>query len=151
MHLHAYHALMVRFLDAPLNHSLVRALRRVPDFSSVEDKMLLRIVGASVNLFWPKGARIFEAGSESEGLYIVLSGEVRIVDEDGTAVATIGPGDYFGELSLLAQATHSKTAEALSDCELMVLPKHSFDAMLEAYPEVAEQVYKKREQRQVLT
>ncbi|MDQ4059141.1 MAG: cyclic nucleotide-binding domain-containing protein [Actinomycetota bacterium] len=140
---------MVRFLDAPINHSLVRALRRVPDFSAADDQVLLRIVGASANLAWPKGSLIFEADSPSEALYIVLSGEVRIFEgngEGGADVARIGPGDFFGELSLLRQELHSKSAQALSDCELMVLPKKSFTALLEADPEIDRQVREKRAQ-----
>lgn len=133
---------MVRFLDAPLNHSLVRALRRVPDFAPLDDKVLLRIVGASTNLFWPKGEVVFEMGHPSEGLYVVLSGEVRIFDGEGAEVARIGSGEYFGELSLLSRATHSKTAEATADCELMVVPADSFGGLLDADEELAEQIRK---------
>jgi len=64
----------------PLKHSLVRALRRVPDFSSLDDGILLKVVGASANLFWPAGSIVFERGSPSEALYIVLGGSVRISD-----------------------------------------------------------------------
>jgi CRP/FNR family cyclic AMP-dependent transcriptional regulator len=130
----------------PLNHSLVRALRRVPDFAAFDDVLLLKIVGASTNLFWPAQALIFEEGEPSEALYIVLSGRVRILDggRDAEVIGEIHPGDYFGELSLLRNSRHTKTAIAVEDCEIMVLPKLYFEALLAADSDLAEQVRTKR-------
>ncbi|MFN2490399.1 MAG: cyclic nucleotide-binding domain-containing protein [Actinomycetota bacterium] len=130
----------------PLNHSLVRALRRVPDFSALDDGILLKVVGASVNLFWPGGATVFEQGSSSEALYILLGGRVRIADGSVEAddLAQISPGDYFGELSLLSNSMHTKSAQAIEDSEIMVLPKSSFEALLRTDEELAEQVRGKR-------
>src|SRR6266498_1148217 len=85
---------------APVTHSLVKALRTVPDFAALDDHALLKVVGASTNLFWPKGEVIFEKDSESEGLYIILSGEVRIFEVQRgreEEVSRIGPGNSFGE------------------------------------------------------
>jgi CRP/FNR family cyclic AMP-dependent transcriptional regulator len=121
-------------VTASISHSLVKALRNVHDFASLEDRELLGIVGASTNLAWPAGARIFEKGSESEALYIILSGTVRVYDEeDGRQVeiSRIGPGDSFGELSIMLRTTHTKVAEAVEDTELMVVPKESFEELLE--------------------
>jgi CRP-like cAMP-binding protein len=133
-------------LRSPIRHSLVRALRRVPDFSSLDDSLLLRIVGASSNLFWPAGAPVFEADTPSEALYIVLSGRVSIRDggPDAEVIGIIEPGDYFGELSLLSNSQHSKTAAAEQDCEILVLPKRSFEALLEVDEDLAAHVRNKR-------
>ena len=129
----------------PLNHSLVRALRRVPDFSALDDPLLLKIVGASSNLHWSAGSPVFERGSPSEALYIVLSGCVGITDGalDDAELARIEPGDYFGELSLMRNSKHTKSAQALEQCELLVLPRKSFEALMEADSDLAEQVRSK--------
>src|SRR6266702_6415527 len=113
-------------------HSLVKALRSVPDFSGLDDHTLLQIAGGSMNLFWSAGSTIFEAGMPSEALYVVLAGEVRIVDPAGgdVYVSRVGPGASFGELSLLLATTHSKRAEAVEDTELLVLPRDSFEEVL---------------------
>ena len=130
----------------PLRHSLVRTLRRVPVFSTLSDTILLKVVGASANLFWPAGSTVFETGTPSEGLYILLGGRVRITDGPGTSddIAQIGPGDYFGELSLLRNSKHTKTAQAIEDSEILVLPKQSFEALLETDPDLDEQVRARR-------
>lgn len=128
-------------MEERITHSLVKALRSVPDFASLSDQELLDIVGASTNLAWSEGATIFEKGSPSEALYIVLSGRVRIsdlVDGKRVDVATVGPGASFGELSLLLRTTHSKEALAEEDTELMVVPKEWFQGLLEAKPDLAE-------------
>jgi hypothetical protein len=51
---------------AQITHSLVKALRAVPDFETLDDHTLLGIVGASVNLSWPAGSVVFEKGAPSE-------------------------------------------------------------------------------------
>jgi CRP-like cAMP-binding protein len=91
-------------------------------------------------MVWRSGAPIFEEGEPAEALYIILSGSVRIVEEGDREVARLGPGDFFGELSLLLHTTHSKRAEASEDSELMVVPKRPFEALLAEDPELAKAV-----------
>lgn len=129
-----------------MHHSLVTALRAVPAFGSFEDHDLLELVGTSANLCWPAGSTVFESGSEAEALYIVLSGRVRI-SENGSDVAEIEPGHFFGELSLLMHTTHTRTAATVEDSELMVLPKVSFQALLARNKEVAAHFRRTAEER----
>jgi CRP-like cAMP-binding protein len=125
----------------PLNHSLVRALRRVPAFAAIDDRLLLKVVGASANLFWSAGSVIFDAGSPSEALYVVLAGRVTIRNETGESdVAEIATGEYFGEISLLRNSRHTRSAHALEDCEVLVLPKRSFEALMESNADLADEV-----------
>lgn len=133
-----------------VTHSLVKALRVVPAFATLDDDTLLRVVGASANLFWSADSCVFEKGSPGDALYIVLSGEVAIIDiVDGERVeiARIGPGDFFGEMSLLMHTSHSKHVRTVDDTELMVLPKESLQDLLEANPELADHFRRKVEER----
>ena len=129
-----------------MHHSLVTALRAVPVFESFEEHDLLELVGTSANLCWPAGSTVFEAGAEAEALYIVLSGRVRI-SQDEREVAEIGPGHFFGELSLLMHTMHTRTATTLEDSELMVLPKVSFQDLLARNKEVAAHFRRTAEER----
>jgi CRP-like cAMP-binding protein len=137
-------------LEERISHSLVKALRSVPDFASLSDHELLDIVGASTNLAWPAGSTVFRKGSPSEALYVVLSGSVRIsdvVDGQRVEVAQVGPGASFGELSLLLDTTHSKEAVAGEATELMVVPKEWFQGLLKAQPDLAEHFRRRLEER----
>lgn len=137
-------------MERPITHSLVKALRGVPGFDLLDDRSLLKIVGASVNLAYPARTLVFEKGSPGEALYVVLSGQVRIFDPDENGdldIARTRPGDYFGEMSLLLTATHTKSVQAVEDSELLVLDKDSFRRLLAGYPELAEAVHKRLEER----
>lgn len=141
-------------MTRPITHSLVKALRQVPGFDLLTDRDLLRIVGASVNLSWPAGAMIFEKGSPGEALFVVLSGEVRIFDVINGAefeIARTGPGNFFGEMSLMLDTTHTKYAQAVEDSELLVLMKDAFRRLLEMHEDLAAAAHKRLEQRQADT
>ena len=126
-------------MGRPVSHSLVKALRAVPDFAALDDSTLLRLVGASANLFWPAGSLVFEPGSPADGLYVVLSGRVQVFDlVDGAelAVSAFGPGGFFGEHSMLLDTDHSKHARATEDTELMLVPRESFQALMTDNPDL---------------
>jgi CRP/FNR family transcriptional regulator, cyclic AMP receptor protein len=126
-----------------ISHSLVAALARVPLFADLDDRALLDLVGAACNFCWHEGSVVFEEGSDAEALFVVISGSVQIVDvDDGREVeiASAGPGQFFGEHSLLLRRTHSKRAVAREDTELMVLSKQQFDDLLAERPALEAQI-----------
>jgi CRP-like cAMP-binding protein len=130
-----------------VSHTLVRALGRVPAFADLEETTLCDVVGASSNLVWRAGAVIFEQGDDADALYVVLSGSVAIVEEPGREVARLGAGEFFGELSLLLDTSHSKRAVAVDDSELMVVPRRPFEALLADDPGLAQAVRSAMEKR----
>ena len=120
-------------MTTPASHSLVKHLRSVHDFASLDDASLLKVVGASVNLAYRAGSMIFEAGTPSDALYVILSGEVRIFAASasgGGEVARLRRGDSFGEISLLRRTSHTRSAEAVEDSELMVVPRDPLEELL---------------------
>lgn len=125
-------------MESHVPHSLVRALRRIPDFAGLDERTLLAIVGESMNLFWRAGSTIFERGSAGDAFYVVLSGDISIRDEEGREVIHPREGDFFGEVSLLLNTTHRRDATAVTDCEILVLPKDAFTSVLESNPWLAE-------------
>lgn len=135
---------------AEQSHTLVNALKGVPSLSSCDEPVLLQVVGDSINLVWPAGHKVFEHGTPSSGLFIVLSGRVRVLRDGGGELAELGPGDHFGELSLLLGTTHQHTVETLEDAELMVLPKERFDALLADHPKLADEIRRKAEERMAM-
>lgn len=137
-------------MSEPASHTLVKTLRAVPNFAALDESILLEILGASSNLYWNAGKTVFEAREPAEALYIVLSGCVRILenaDGEQREVAELGPGDYFGEHALLNEVTHTKSAVASEETELLVLPKDSFQALLDGNPDLAERLQRTLEMR----
>ncbi len=78
---------------------------------------------------------IFHQGDPGDALHIVTSGAVKIVlpslEGEEAIIATLRPGDFFGELALLDGAPRSATAVALEATETWTLPRAAFLAMLD--------------------
>lgn len=86
-----------------------------------------------------KGDVLVKEGSSSDGLYVVLSGEVE-VEAKGHRIATLKEGQVFGEMSLLMRSPASATVRALRHTSLLRLPKHDFDRLILSHPQVLEHV-----------
>lgn len=120
--------------------SIVALLRRVPLFSELSEQEVERISRVAVPRSYPKGVRVFHEGDQSDACYIVRSGDLRVTREhpDGRAIAlaTLGPGDIFGELAMLDGEARSASVEALSECELLALPAADMRRLLEGSSEI---------------
>lgn len=134
-------------MEPRVTHSLVEALRAVPSLSRLDDRTLLTIVGDSANLFWSAGSAVFERGTAADGLYIVVSGSVRVLGAGGAELNVLGPGDFFGELSLLDGSPHGHTVVAVEDAELLVVAKERFDDLLAGDAELAESIRRTADER----
>ena len=119
----------------------VELLSRVPLFSELSGGDLERIAGVAVPRSYPPSVRVFHEGDNSDACYIVRSGDLRVTREhsDGRAIAlaTLGPGDIFGELAMLDGEARSASVETLSDVELVALPAADVRRMLSDHPEIS--------------
>jgi CRP-like cAMP-binding protein len=86
-----------------------------------------------------KGDVVVKQGATSDGLYVVLSGEVE-VDASGARIATLKEGEVFGEMSLLTRSPASATVRATRHTSLLRLPKQDFDQLILSHPQVLEHV-----------
>ena len=115
-------------------------LARVPLLAGLSQSELERIAQVAVPRSFPKGARVFHEGDESDACYIIRSGEVRVTREhsDGRAIAlaTLGPGEIVGELAMLDGEVRSASVEALSDIELLAVAARDMRGLLERNPEI---------------
>jgi CRP/FNR family transcriptional regulator, cyclic AMP receptor protein len=118
----------------------VELLRSVPLFSDLEQGELERFSLVAVPRSFPAATRVFHEGDHSDACYIVRAGSFRVTREhsDGRAItlATLGPGDIFGELAMLDGEVRSASVEALSDGELLALPAGEVRALLGRHPEI---------------
>ena len=119
----------------------VELLSRVPLFSELSPGDLDRISRVAVPRSFPAGVRVFHEGDRSDACYLVRSGDLRVTREhpDGRAIAlaTLGPGDLFGELAMLDGEARSASVETLSDVELLALPAADVRRLLAEHPEIS--------------
>jgi CRP/FNR family transcriptional regulator, cyclic AMP receptor protein len=119
-------------------------LQRVPLLASLSDAQLEALAVGSVRRSFPKGRTIVAEGEPSQSLYILLSGRAKVQrsDAEGKEVilAVLGPGECFGEMSLIDEAPRSASVITLESCDFMAINKDSFKALLAQSHDMAMQV-----------
>jgi len=89
---------------------------------------------------------IFYAGDSGHEMFIILKGKVGVlinsIDGFPIKVAELGPGDFFGEMSLLEGMPRSATVEALEDCIVMVINENNFEKIIAQQPNLAYRIMK---------
>jgi len=98
------------------------------------------VVRQSYEREYPAGEVIYEIGDETQVLYVIQAGQVEL-QRDGASgprtVARHGPGDFFGEMGVLASRPRSVRAVAASDARVLELDRITFEGMCEERPEIA--------------
>lgn len=95
-------------------------------------------MGVTQEHFEP-GQVIFRQGDLGDRMYIVLCGEAEVVRRDGGAdvrLATVGPGEYFGEMALLHRTTRGATVRCTEAMNALSLPKREFGVLAAHMPEL---------------
>jgi CRP-like cAMP-binding protein len=111
-------------------------LERVPLFRGCEPATLDRIAEVTGTLEFPAGQTIVQQGQVGNGLYIVVTGAVRIVASDAD-LARLGPGEFFGELSVIDQQPRIASAMAEEATVCLALASWDLVALLERDSELA--------------
>lgn len=107
------------------------------DFASEEIDL---IAGKVKMVTFQKDAVIFNIEDPGDCLYIIKSGEIKVVagmGSEGEVLAYLGRGSYFGEMALLTGEPRSASVVAVMDSELLVLTKEDFDYLLTTHPSIA--------------
>jgi CRP/FNR family cyclic AMP-dependent transcriptional regulator len=118
-------------------------LKGVPLFQGVSDADLRALADRTAVRSYPKQAIIVNEGDESDSLYLIMGGRVKIylADEHGKELilAIKGPGQYFGEMVLDGEA-RAASVMTLEPSQFAILSRADFRAFLLAHPEVALQL-----------
>ena len=105
-------------------------------FSACSKRDLQMIGRASDEVDVPAGKALTEEGKAGHEFYLILDGQAS-VRRNGKKVATLGPGQYFGELSLLDKGPRSATVVADTDMRLLILGQREFNGTLDEVPGLA--------------
>lgn len=121
--------------------SLIPILQRVPLFSQLSAVELQRVVDVARERAYPRNSVILFEDDPGDALFVVATGQVKVVliGEDGREVilSVMGPGEFFGEMSLLDDEPRSAHVIAMEDSSLAVLRREDFEAILTATPQIA--------------
>jgi len=83
----------------------------------------------------PKGTQVMVRGADGVGFMVILEGEAEVKTPDGRT-RKLGPGDHFGEMSLLDHEGRSASVTARTDLLTLAVAEWSFKPFLRDHPEV---------------
>lgn len=111
-------------------------LRAVPMFQTCSDKELGQISKLAEELSFDAGEVVMKEGAIGHEFYVIASG-TAVVSRDGVAMATLGPGDFFGELALLDPGPRNATVTMQSGGTVLEITQRPFWQLLEDVPAIA--------------
>ena len=127
-----------------MNKQKDEMLKGVALFSDLTPDYLKLLADSCVESSWQAGETIIEQGDQGIGLMVIVAGSVKVLKKRATGadldVATMGPGEFFGEITVLDSAPRTASVVATEDTECLVLSSWVFKAAMETHPEIALQV-----------
>jgi len=108
-------------------------LKKVPLFSGLSRRHLDLIAADADEVKEEAGAVLTKQNGLGLEFLLILEGGAR-VERDGTVIARLGPGDFFGEMSLIDGMPRSATVIAESPTVLLVIQSRSFRSLLDTVP-----------------
>jgi signal-transduction protein with cAMP-binding, CBS, and nucleotidyltransferase domain len=118
----------------------LEALRAVPLFSLLSDRELRSVLGATHQVGFQPGSEIVKEGDKGKGFFVIKSGTAS-VSVNGSEVATLGAGSYFGEMALLDGAPRAASIRATGRVDTLEIATGSFLHLLDREPMIARSLY----------
>ena len=116
-------------------------LKSVPLFSAFTEHQLTTLLNYVQHRSYPRNVYVMQTGEETDSLYVILSGKVKVLitDDQGREVilSMMGPHDFFGEMGILDDQPRSASVATLEPCEMLRLSKTGFINCLKENSEVA--------------
>lgn len=117
----------------------VRLLGEVTLFRPCRKSELVRIAALVDEVEAPQGKTLTREGDPGWEFFVVAEGRAT-ARRGGRKIGEIGPGSFFGEMSLLDQGPRSATVTADTDMHLLVLSSRSFSSLVEEVPSVGRRI-----------
>ncbi|MCC7370118.1 MAG: Crp/Fnr family transcriptional regulator [Chloroflexi bacterium] len=119
-------------------------LAHSPLLANLPAEELNRLGAAARRRSYRRGEVIFHQGDPGDSLHFLIDGRVKVVLDaesgDEAVIAILGPGDCFGELSLIDGEPRSATVETLEAVQTLSLSRNDFMAFVRANPQTAERM-----------
>ena len=117
-------------------------LRGIDLFNSLSDDDLLDLGTLLEFEHYDWGYFVAQKGQESSKLYIIISGRVEMLDDEGGILAEMGAGEVFGEFSMISGEKMTATVQAAEPCVIATLNKKNFRHVLVRFPSLQVFLYK---------
>ena len=110
-------------------------IRQLPLFATCSEAEIQEIAAIADELSLPKGRELTREGALGQEFVLIVSGSVEVY-KGGQKVATLGPGDFLGEIALLTGRPRTATVVSTSSVLVLVIARHRFLALVDRLPGV---------------
>ena len=128
-----------------------QTLKAVPFFTQLSDRELDVVRAVATEKSYPKNAVVLTEGEMGDSLFMIQSGKVKVFigDEDGREIILkiLGPGDFFGEMSMIDKQPRSASVTTIEASMFLVLSHAAFERCVEQAPRIANMVMRVLAQR----
>ena len=129
------------FKNKESSDPVLQVMGQVPIFENLTPKELKDLARLIHERFYKANEPVFKKLAPSEGMYVILKGIVEIKDPDSnTTFATLGSGDFFGELALLDEEPRSAMAVATEASELVGFFRTDLLTLMKRGPELGNKI-----------
>jgi CRP-like cAMP-binding protein len=117
------------------DNSKIDLIRQVPLFSAASKSELAEIASIADEVDLPEGRVVIKEGESGREFIVLIEGTAE-VERGGRRVATIGPGDFVGEIALIAKTPRNATITLTSPVRALVITDRAFRHLLEHSPQI---------------
>jgi CRP-like cAMP-binding protein len=117
----------------------VELIKGVPLFARCSKKELAEVAKLADEIDFGPGKELIREGAMGREFFVLVDGRVD-VRKGSRKVNELGPGDFFGEIALIAHTPRTATVTTASDVDLLVITSQSFKTLLEHQPAIASKV-----------
>ena len=114
----------------------VDLIGKVPLFAGCSKRELSRIAAITDELGVRKGNTLIREGERGREFFVIVEGTVRVT-RGSRKLRDMGPGDWAGEIALIADSPRTATVVTTSPCRLLVVTDRAFKAVIEETPSIA--------------
>jgi CRP/FNR family cyclic AMP-dependent transcriptional regulator len=114
----------------------IELLGTVALFGGIGREGLAAVAEKAIEVDFPEGRQIVRQGEVGTGFFLIAMGSADVV-RDGRTIARLGPGDFFGELSLLDREPRIATVVAAAPTTCLAIASWEFESVLETQPGLA--------------
>ncbi len=123
-----------------------RRLKELDLFSGLSKRERKALAPHTDELDLPEGRELVREGEFAYEFFVIEAGRAEVV-RDGQHVADLGPGDFLGEMGIVAHATRNASVIARSPITVVVMTEQDFRMMERSIPAVAERIRQAVEER----
>jgi CRP-like cAMP-binding protein len=115
----------------------VELIKKVPLFSKLSGAGLREVASVADEIDLPAGKTLTKEGERGREFFVLLDGSAD-VNQKGKRIATLGKGDFLGEIALVTKLPRTATVTTTSPVRALVITDRDFSALLKRSPQIGQ-------------